>query len=379
LWYELLSHFSQNKKIKLDNWSKNIFGLEQQWEGDSTKWLESRGVAPTSHDGSLGTIGGGNHFAELQMVERVEDEATFAKMGLTKDNLYLLIHSGSRSFGAEILDKHTEQYGIKGVVATCEYAKTYMKQHDHAMCWARCNRALIAHRFLSCLLHSDVITDTPQYSTNNAEELQQSDTQNPINLEKTKKQSSFDHDIEEVLPQDITTDGSVRVLDIWHNCVTKKTFRQGDQTTPLLLHRKGAAPSDKGPVIIPGSRGAFSYLVLPTDNIEKLETSGFSLAHGAGRKWNRSKALEAGKKYKNSNALTTTELGSKVICESKELLYEEMPSAYKEIENIIVDLVDWELIKVIAVFRPLITYKTRVMKYDDRSKGHHKNKEEDIF
>jgi len=52
------------------------------------------------------------------------------------------------------------------------------------------------------------------------------------------------------------------------------------------------------------------------------------------------------------------------ICENKDLLFEEMPSAYKEIENIVSDLQDFGLVSIIAVFKPLITYKTRVVKYN---------------
>lgn len=133
----------------------------------------------------------------------------------------------------------------------------------------------------------------------------------------------------------------------------------------LWLHRKGAAPADVGPVVIPGSRGHFSYLVMPTLASPDTEQAAFSLAHGAGRKWNRGKALQMGKaQSKKAEAFTTTELGSRVICENKDLLYEEMPSAYKEIEDIIHDLQEFNLIKVVAILRPIITYKTRVIRYE---------------
>lgn len=107
-----------------------------------------------------------------------------------------------------------------------------------------------------------------------------------------------------------------------------------------------------------------------------------------GRKWNRSKALEFRKtKDKKGNSFTVqkkkefmflnsiskmldfffkvTELGSYVIAEDKDLLYEEMPEAYKEIKDIIADLENAKMIKVIAIFRPLITYKMRVRRYDN--------------
>lgn len=133
----------------------------------------------------------------------------------------------------------------------------------------------------------------------------------------------------------------------------------------LWLHRKGAAPADVGPVVIPGSRGHFSYLVQPTLATPHTEEAAYSLAHGAGRKWNRGKALQLGKaSTKKSETLVVTDLGSRVICENKDLLYEEVPNAYKEIEDIINDLQEFKLIEIVAVLRPLITYKIRAVKHE---------------
>jgi len=174
---------------------------------------------------------------------------------------------------------------------------------------------------------------------------------------------------------EVTSDGTTMCFDVWHNCVVQKEFSlpikpleetngeanpSQQETKTLWLHRKGAAPADVGPVVIPGSRGHFSYLIVPINS----EVSGYSLAHGAGRKWNRGKALQmASANKKLAQQLTITELGSRVICENKDLLFEEVPQAYKEIDDIINDLKHFNLIKVVATFRPIITYKTRVIKY----------------
>lgn len=59
----------RTKRQKLDKWVNKLYGLESPWEGDCASFLQSRGVDPTPFDKtSLGTIGGGNHFAELQQV-----------------------------------------------------------------------------------------------------------------------------------------------------------------------------------------------------------------------------------------------------------------------------------------------------------------------
>ena len=108
--------------------------------------------------------------------------------------------------------------------------------------------------------------------------------------------------------------------------------------------------------MIPGSRGTYSYLVQPTR--EQTENA-YSLAHGAGRKWKRSEAKgNLSRRYRVED-LTKTNLGSRVICEDKNLLYEEAPQAYKNIDIVIQDMVDEGLINVIAIYRPVITYKKR--------------------
>ena len=109
-------------------------------------------------------------------------------------------------------------------------------------------------------------------------------------------------------------------------------------------------------VVIPGSRGSLSYLVKP---IGDAESHAWSLAHGAGRKWPRSESRLRMRERFQASELIQTPLGGRVICEDRDLLYEEAPAAYKNIETVIQDLVAAGLISVIATFRPLLTYKTR--------------------
>src|SRR5690606_6224921 len=92
-----------------------------------------------------------------------------------------------------------------------------------------------------------------------------------------------------------------------------------------------------------------------------------SLAHGAGRKWQRgeSKGRLSGR-YRPDD-LIITDLKSQVICEDKDLLYEEAPENFKNITKVISDLVELQLIEVVAVFRPVVTYKKKRLpdEYDD--------------
>jgi release factor H-coupled RctB family protein len=124
-----------------------------------------------------------------------------------------------------------------------------------------------------------------------------------------------------------------------------------------VLHRKGTAPADRGLVPIPGSRGTLSYLVAPlaADRPETLA----SLAHGAGRKFDRASMhgrLRTGKA--DRARLARNPYGGVVVCEDRDLLVEEAPDAYKNIDRVIADLVDFGLVRVVATFRPLVTFKT---------------------
>ncbi len=295
LWQTSLSA----SKIRRDAWADKLRRLDEAWEGDAALWLEERGVAPSGFEHSLGTIGSGNHFAELQVIERVENPQAFEQAGLTAGQVYLLVHSGSRGFGEAILREHVEQFRFEGLESDSPAALEYLSRHDHAMHWAVANRALIAAR-VSAKLGAECR----------------------------------------------------RRLDICHNWIEHREVAE----RACWLHRKGAAPSTGCPLVIPGSRGAFSYLVLP---LNAGERSCYSVAHGAGRKWARTDSRARLEKRFTAKDLVRTELGSHVICEDRELLYEEAPQAYKNITVVIDDLVQEGLIQIIALLRPVVTYKVR--------------------
>jgi release factor H-coupled RctB family protein len=195
--------------------------------------------------------------------------------------------------------RHVDCFKAGGLTADTQDAQAYIESHDQAVLWARANRALIAERF------------TGQLGA------------------KCKL-----------------------VVDSCHNSVTKIDL-EGEE---MWLHRKGATSSDPMVCVVPGSRGSLSYLVEPIGNQHR---NLWSLAHGAGRKWNRKSCKDRiGAKLK-AKALRQTAMGNVVICDDKQLLYEEAPQAYKNIDRVIQDMVDDGLVRVIATLRPLITYKVR--------------------
>jgi release factor H-coupled RctB family protein len=287
------------RKLKREAWADRLRDLDSAWNGDAREFLSTRGIEPSGYERSLGTIGSGNHFAELQAVESIASAENCKRLGVSGDAVYLCAHSGSRGFGEAILREHVAQFGGGGLAAATNEGAHYLASHDHARNWASANRELIAVRVLERL----------------------------------------------------RTEGT-RLIDICHNWVEQVDL--ADRT--CWLHRKGAAPSTVGPVVIPGSRGAFTYLVAPKDPGEK---SGFSLAHGAERKWSRSDSRARLENRFSAKDLARTELGSHVICEDRELLYEEAPQAYKNITIVIDDLVQAGLVDVLAVMKPLVTYKVR--------------------
>jgi release factor H-coupled RctB family protein len=284
------------RKFRLDAADRKLNGLEAPWPDDHAARLAAAGLPPALMGEALGSIGGGNHFAEMLAVERVADAAVFGSLGLAADCIYLMVHSGSRGLGDTILERQLDRRGEAALQAGSEACMAYLAEHDQAMAWAVLNREIIAERFFERLGMK-----------------------------------------------------GRRLIDICHNSVT--WWRGG------WLHRKGAAPADQGPIVIPGSRGDLTYLVRPKG--EYADRALQSLAHGAGRKWSRSEAKAKLDRRFTIAELERTKLGSRVICEDRALIYEEAPQAYKDIHQVIRDLDDAGLIDVVATLRPLITYKTR--------------------
>ena len=137
------------------------------------------------------------------------------------------------------------------------------------------------------------------------------------------------------------------IVDECHNLVEVLDDR-------TYLHRKGAARGDGRDVLIAGTRGTHSFLVAAHAGTE----ANWSVAHGAGRKMSRADALARGRAKHTVEELRRTPVGSLVVCGDRQLLFEEAPTAYKKIERVIDDLVDFGLATPIVSTVPLVTYKT---------------------
>lgn len=307
------------KKVKLDKWEKQLDDLDCLWDGDIATWLSDRSVDYSDdsfieHNEKLGTIGGGNHFVEFQKIKEVVQPELFEASGLDKQRVMLLVHSGSRGLGQHISRMHIDVEGANAIPSSDhDRLKAYLKRHDYAVSWAIANRELIAERFCQKL--------------------------------KAKKEMCLDE-----------THNMVESLD---REKAQAFLLSTSEQSQYWIHRKGVSTTEQPWVVIPGSRGDLSYLVKPTRDKQCLTRGAFSLAHGAGRKWKRSDVRSRLHKRFTVKDLERTTFGSRVICQQRDLLYEEAPQAYKSISHVINDLVGAGLIEVVATLQPLMTYKTR--------------------
>jgi len=290
----LFSLDSPVRKLKLDRLAERLGSLDQPWPGDIRSTLATAGIVDTPFDTSLGTIGGGNHFCEVQAIEEILAPEIAASAGLDRANAFVLVHSGSRGLGYATLEPYLTG-GLVTLDPLADAGQKYLAQHDLAVAWARLNRRIIAERAASAIRADFAL-----------------------------------------------------VGDLAHNMV--------ELTPGGGLHRKGAAAADRGLVPIPGSRGTLSYLVEPVRPFPLDALA--SVAHGAGRKYDRS-SMHGRVLAKRSNVsrLERNPYGGIVVCGDRDLLVEEAPEAYKSIERVIDDLINAGLIRVVATFRPLVTFK----------------------
>jgi len=297
------------RKLSIDKLVKRLGNLDAPLHRVNETWnqrIKELGFQDTAFEHALGTIGGGNHFVELQQFDEILDHDLFTANALDKERVMLLVHSGSRGFGGQILRDQIDRYGHAGVLANSSNADAYWQQHRRALQFADANRMLIAERICA----------------------------------------------------NLSTQARV-ILDVHHNFLCETNI----DGQPGYLHRKGATPADQGLVIIPGSRGDYSYLVQPIaiedpENADRALQSLYSLAHGAGRKWMRSECEARLSQRYTAAQLSKTRFGSHVVCQDKALIFEEAPEAYKPIHTVISALVEAGLIHPVARLKPLVSYKT---------------------
>lgn len=278
----------------------------------------------------LGTLGGGNHFIELQAVDRVYDRTTAEIFGLSPRLLTVMIHTGSRGFGHQICTDYSrslfplaKKYGIelpdRGLACAPVDSKEGRDYYGAMACavnFAFANRQLITHD-VRCAF-KDVF-------------------------------GSGDPDL-----------GLELVYDVAHNIA--KWEMHGNQK--VLVHRKGATrslpPGHPGnpliykavghPVLIPGSMGTASYVLT---GMEAAAETFYSANHGAGRTLSRTAAMR-----EISREQFEASMG-KVLYNTRNYSYllDEAPGAYKDIEQVVETLTAIGMTKKVARLAPLAVIK----------------------
>jgi tRNA-splicing ligase RtcB len=263
----------------------------------------------------LGTLGSGNHFAELQYVAQVFDERIAAGFGLFPDQITVMIHSGSRGLGHQVCTDHlrvmgetSRKYGISlpdrqlacAPIASPE-GRDYLAAMAAAANFAFANRQVMAHWIRESL--AAALGIAPDRT------------------------------------------GMAVVYDVCHNIAKFETFTVDGASRRLCVHRKGAtrayAPGHPGtpapyrdvgqPVLIPGDMGRYSYVMAGTQTA--MDDTFGSACHGAGRLMSRSEAKRSVKG--RSLIKEMRDRGVHVMAAGMATVAEEMPEAYKDVADVV--------------------------------------------
>jgi tRNA-splicing ligase RtcB (3'-phosphate/5'-hydroxy nucleic acid ligase) len=264
----------------------------------------------------LGSLGSGNHFLELQKVDKIYDETAAKTMGITKEGqIQILIHCGSRGFGHQVCSDYlrlseqaTKKYDLNivdrelaCVPNNSPEGESYRKSMFSALNFAWANRQMITHW-------------------------------TRMTFQRIFKMSEQDLDMK-------------LVYDVSHNIAKVERHKvDGEQMRDLVVHRKGATRAFPAgmeqlpfryrsigqPVIIPGSMGTASWILVGND--KSMDLSFGSTAHGAGRTMSRSHAkrihtLDEVKRKLESRGIYVRSM-------TKNGLIEETPDAYKDVDMV---------------------------------------------
>ncbi len=281
----------------------------------------------------LGTLGSGNHFLELQVVDHVYDYWTADRFNLFEGQATILIHSGSRGFGHQICDDFLKEM-------TAESSIIDLQLPDRQLACAPLISDL-GRRYLSAMACA------ANYAWANRQVL--------MHLAQETLITTLS-----IRPDEL----DMKLLyDVCHNIAKKELHNLDGQDTLLCVHRKGATRSlppghpvlpqiykDTGqPVLIPGDMGTYSYVLVGAQGA--MELSFGSSCHGAGRSLSRSKAVKMAKGRSIHRELE--DKGIIVQSRGKLTLKEEMPEAYKDVSQVVEVVHESGLAKKVARLRPL--------------------------
>jgi tRNA-splicing ligase RtcB len=285
----------------------------------------------------VGTLGAGNHFIEVDMVEQVFDDEAAQRTGLFPGQIVIQIHCGSRGFGHQIctdyvsrFQKIIRDYGIKlpdrelvCAPLSSPEGQDYLAAMKAAANYAFANRQVLTHHIRRSL--------------------------------------------EEVLAGKVKNHHVYQIYDIAHNMAKIETHESGGRQVNVCVHRKGATRAfgpgspalpdryrDIGqPVLVPGSMGTASWVLLGTAG-SMAQTFG-STCHGAGRMMSRSQAKKSVRGDELREQLEAE--GIRIRAGSMAGLAEEAPVAYKDVDRVVEVVHEAGIAKKVARVRPLAVIK----------------------
>lgn len=315
----------KNVLIKGARWAyANGYGTEQDLEyieehgqmsgADPTKITRraaQRGVQ------QLGTLGAGNHFLEIQEVEEIYDTQAANIFRLEKGQITVMIHTGSRGLGYQICDDNVKDLGRA-------VQKYNISLPDRQLACAPIESVEGKAYFSAMVCAANYAWANRQCITHWVREA-----------------------FAQVYQKTVAELGMELIYDVAHNIAKFEEHTINGTKQTVCVHRKGATRAfppghavlpDKykpigQPVIIPGDMGTNSYLLLGTHKAFD-ETFG-STCHGAGRVWSRTRALDETRTRDVARELKSQ--GILVMAASREVLREEVPDAYKDVD-VVVDI-----------------------------------------
>ncbi len=281
----------------------------------------------------LGTLGAGNHFLEIQVVDKIYDPAIARAMGITHEGqVMVMIHTGSRGLGHQVasdyllvMERAMRKYGIRppdrelaSLPFNTPEAQSYFKAMAAAANFAWTNRQLITHwvrESFKKVYHTD-----------------------PDKL------------------------GLEIVYDVAHNIAKIEEHEYEGKRVKLVVHRKGATrafppghpdiPGDYKnigqPVLIPGSMGTASYVMV---GVKEGARTWYSAPHGAGRWMSRHAAIRT-----YSPARVQQELAKKGIvlrAATRRVVAEEAPGAYKDVDKVALVAHSVGIARLVVRLKPL--------------------------
>jgi len=275
-------------------------------------------VSPRAYErgrGQVGTLGSGNHFIEVQVVDEIHDAAAAEAMGLHAGQVTVMIHSGSRGLGYEVCDNYIHamqktpaQYGIELPDRQLVCAPVHSPEGQRYLKAMRC---------------------AANYAWANRQAL--------MHLTRQVFQHFF-----KLGPEKL---GMSLIYDVAHNIAKLEKHRVGGREKLLCVHRKGATrafppghpelpPEYRAigqPVLIPGDMGRCSYLL--AGRPAAMELTFGSACHGAGRLMSRTAAVAAARGRSIKQELQSQ--GVFALAHDRHGLDEEQPAAYKYVGDVV--------------------------------------------